>query len=29
MIYHIAIHGEWDAQADMPTYVPDRYQTNQ
>ena len=25
MIYHIAIHGEWDAQADMPTYVPDRY----
>ena len=22
MIYHIAIQGEWDAQADLPTYVP-------
>ena len=25
MIYHIAIQGEWDAQANLPTYVPDRY----
>lgn len=25
MIYHIAIRGEWDAQAELPTYVPDRY----
>ena len=25
MIYHIAIQGEWDAQADLLTYVPDRY----
>ena len=25
MIYHIAIQGEWDAQTEEPTYVPDRY----
>ena len=25
MIYHIATQGEWDAQADGPTYVPARY----
>ncbi len=25
MIYHIAIQSEWDAQADLPTYVPGRY----
>ena len=25
MIYHLAIQSEWDAQADLPAYVPDRY----
>ena len=25
MIYHIAIQGEWDAQATLPTYAPERY----
>ena len=25
MIYHIAIQGEWESQADSPTYAPDRY----